>query len=333
MPTRKELGTSAAVGKPDVPGVTSTSIRTALHMAAEAGNEANVQSILNKSVADINRRCGSNGQTPLYRAAMKGHDHIVRILLAHSADPEVASVDGGYLPLHIAAERGYVDVVKALILGGARIQPTLKNGMTALHKSAEQGKTTVIALLLEHHLDANARGGDHGYTPLYQASMNGYHDAIKLLLENGADPNISNTEDGFTPLLIAAEKGHDLAVQALLSGGADIRAKATKGWTALHLAAQNGHGEVVARLLEHDVDINAQGGRVGQTPLYNAAFRGHDHIIKLLLDKGADPRKRTTEKLTAADIAAQFGHKSCEKLLRNRMGLSSIFARLTSTSR
>jgi ankyrin repeat protein len=201
-------------------------------MAAEAGNEANVQSILNKSVADINRRCGSNGETPLYQAAMEGHDHIIRILLAHSADPEVASVHGGYLPLHVAAERGYVDAVKAL-----------------------------------------------------------------------------------------------------LSGGADIRAKATKGWTALHLAAQNGHGEVVARLLEHDVDINAQGGRVGQTPLYNAAFRGHDHIIKLLLDKGADPRKRTTEKLTAADIAAQFGHKSCEKLLRNRMGLSSIFARLTSTSR
>ena len=105
-------------------------------------------------------------------------------------------------------------------------------------------------------------------------------------------------------------------------------ATSTNDWTALHVAAQDGDEALVQSILKRSVaDINAQAGKVGQTPLYNAAFRGHEHIIKLLLDKGADPRKRTTQGFTAAKIADQFGHRSCANLLRNRMGRSSIFAR------
>jgi ankyrin repeat protein len=186
---------------------------------------------------------------------------------------------------------------------------------TALHQAALKGHDKVITILLRHGADINALATEYGITPLHQSALTGHHQAAKVLLQSGANPNIANIGDGYTPLLVAAERGHILAVEVLISGGADVRAKAKMEWTALHQAAVKGHGEVVARLLEHDVDINAQAGRVGQTPLYNAAFKGHDHIIKLLLDKGADPRKRTTQKKTAADIAAQFGHKSCEKLL------------------
>jgi ankyrin repeat protein len=227
MPLRKKIGSSATVGKSDTPDAISTGPLTALHSAAQQGDEASVQSILNGSVADIDKRESKHGHTPLCRAAMNGHVHIIRILLAHGADPEVATV---------------------------RLRST--------------------------------------------------------------------------PLLIAAERGHDLAVEALLLGGADVRAKTRGGWTALHQAAAKGHVVVVARLLEHDADLDAQGGRFSKTPLYSAASHGHDDIIKLLLDKGADPRTKTTEKLTAADAAAKKGHKNCEKLLLNRMGPVPFFARL-----
>jgi ankyrin repeat protein len=44
-------------------------------------------------------------------------------------------------------------------------------------------------------------------------------------------------------------------------------------------------------LLEKGADVKAHDG-LGQTPLYAAAERGKADMVKLLLDKGADPNER-----------------------------------------
>ena len=57
--------------------------------------------------------------------------------------------------------------------------------------------------------------------------------------------------------------------------------------TPLYYAASFGLYEVVQDLLGRGVDINAQGGLYRGTALHAAIFRGHQDIMKLLLDSGA----------------------------------------------
>ncbi|KAF2186071.1 hypothetical protein K469DRAFT_707252 [Zopfia rhizophila CBS 207.26] len=55
----------------------------------------------------------------------------------------------------------------------------------------------------------------------------------------------------------------------------------------LYLAAEHGHQKIVKLLLDKGADANAQGGVYGNA-LQAASFRGHEQVVKLLLDKGAD---------------------------------------------
>ena len=56
----------------------------------------------------------------------------------------------------------------------------------------------------------------------------------------------------------------------------------------MHNAAQEGHVEIVKILLERGANPNAEDD-AGRTPLHDAAFKGHVEIVKLLLERGADP--------------------------------------------
>lgn len=57
----------------------------------------------------------------------------------------------------------------------------------------------------------------------------------------------------------------------------------------LYYAASFGLTTVVRYLLEAGADIEIHGGRCGATPINIASFRGHEDVVKLLLEYGADP--------------------------------------------
>jgi ankyrin repeat protein len=55
---------------------------------------------------------------------------------------------------------------------------------------------------------------------------------------------------------------------------------------ALQAASARGHEQVVKTLLDKGAEVNAQGGKYGNA-LYAASCKGHKQVVKMLLDAGA----------------------------------------------
>lgn len=84
-----------------------------------------------------------------------------------------------------------------------------------------------------------------------------------------------------------ARRGDVAAVKAFLDKGVDVNAKTQYGATALAYACDKGHTEVVRLLLERGADPNVRDTFYNATPMSWAAPKGHVEIARLLIEKGA----------------------------------------------
>jgi ankyrin repeat protein len=88
-----------------------------------------------------------------------------------------------------------------------------------------------------------------------------------------------------------AKKGTTMMVLALLAKDASlIGARDTDGSTPLHCATWKGHERLVQVLLQHGADVNASNNNDhwGTTPLHAAAHANQRAIAELLIAHGAD---------------------------------------------
>jgi len=78
--------------------------------------------------------------------------------------------------------------------------------------------------------------------------------------------------------------------------------------------AESGDVDELVHLLPRVVDINAR-NRHGMTALMKGAFFGHEPVVRLLLEHGADPNLMRSDSFTALALAAFFGHVETVKTL------------------
>ncbi|XP_047917022.1 ankyrin repeat and sterile alpha motif domain-containing protein 1B isoform X4 [Anser cygnoides] len=190
---------------------------------------------------------------------------IVLKLLQYEASTNVAD-NKGYFPIHLAAWRGDVDIVKILIHHGpshSRVNEQNNENETALHCAAQYGHSEVVAVLLEELTDPTIRNNKLE-TPLDLAALYGRLRVVKMIIK--AYPNLMNCNTRkHTPLHLAARNGHKAVVQVLLEAGMDVSCQTEKG-SALHEAALFGKVEVVRILLETGIDTNIKDS-LGRTVL------------------------------------------------------------------
>lgn len=218
---------------------------------------------------------------------------------------------------------------KILIEAGADLEAVSLQALTPLHVAAEFGHSEMIRALIEAGSNVNCYTPS-GMTPLIMAAYGGHEDAIRQLLRAKANPCLA----GRTPdnaenvsLDVAAVLGHSGVVQELINqvgiegcGGArgiaralsiaareqnmDImRTLTNAGFVdtgeALITAGACGREKAVRHLLLHHKGQNADGEREyantvcigGTTPLFLAVGgpQRSPRMMRLLVDAGADP--------------------------------------------
>jgi hypothetical protein len=183
-------------------------------------------------------------------------------------------------------------------------------------------------------------------------------DAVKVLAASGADINEIDPES-HTALVLALMNGEFDVAGALIAAGADVNIADNVGRTALY-AAVDAHTmpqsnrpapkeadstlssmEIIEQLLAKGANVNAalraalpyrtkldRGGDgvlgAGTTPLLRAAKAGDTPVIKLLLEKGANPKAATRNGVNAIMMAANVATREEDMTGRNKTPKDAI---------
>jgi uncharacterized protein len=118
-------------------------------------------------------------------------------------------------------------------------------------------------------------------------------------------------EDGRTPLMhaVLASDADPEVVRLLIDRGADPDvADAGQHWTAMHFAARDQNAAIVGALLKEGAAVDPV-DVFGDTPLWRAVMTvGTDlTTTKMLVDAGADPRRKNDHGSAPLDIAQTTG--------------------------
>ncbi|TYJ26238.1 hypothetical protein E1A91_A07G106100v1 [Gossypium mustelinum] len=285
VPARRKKMTKQLTGKRD---------DTALHSAARAGNLAAVKEILTGIEEDALKeqlaKQNHSGETALYVAAEYGYVDLVKEMINYY-DLVNAGIKArnGFDALHIAAKQGDLDILKVLLAAHPELAMTVDlSNTTALHTAATQGHIENVKFLLEVGSSLAIIARSNGKTPLHSASRNGHLDVVKALLacEPGIAPRID--KKGQTALHMAV-KGQSLAlVEELIRVNPSLMINMvdTKGNTSLHIATRKGRAQIVKLLLGYkETDIKAV-NRCGETAFDIAEKTGHLEIASMLQQHG-----------------------------------------------
>lgn len=163
------------------------------------------------------RAHGTIYMTPLMLASYLGSPNVVRVLLAHKADPNHA-VGLSYNPPMILDPLWLTPLMMASYVPGMAEKWM---GVTIPDRIRADSKPEIVQLLVESGADINARDID-GWEPLMYAVRSGRPDIVRKLIELKANVNAQNV-DGLTPLMIAVyfNQTTDIA-KILLDNGADL---------------------------------------------------------------------------------------------------------------
>jgi ankyrin repeat protein len=312
---------------------------TPIYIAAEHGNAAITRRFLDAG-ADVNTT-DATGDTLLMSAVRAGNRDLVQLLLERGANVNATEPALQHTALMYAVRDDNAALVELLLARGAAIETRTRVGAkpAARPPGAGGGSHGVGIVRGGVPPQGEQQPTPGGMTPLLFAARDGAAAAATALIAAGAnlmtaDPN------GMTPLMMALTNNQLAVAQLLVEKGADVRTADSWGrtpiWAAVEIrnldtrtdATENGVDReaayrLITLLLDEGVDVNARVTAfppqrrhllplgtlewvdfTGQTPLIRAAQSADVPAMKLLLQRGADPKLATFNGTTVLMAAA-----------------------------
>ena len=249
----------------------------------------------------------------LHYAALWGLHFIVEFLVIEcSQDVRLQEFDDNVTPLHVASERGHVNICRMLIEHGASVMARNWKMETPLHLTSNK---EVARLLIQHGADVAAQDND-GKTPLLLAARWGQEELVRMLVECGA--GVSAQDNGGTTPLHQAQRSRNVEVsRMLIERGTDVAAQDKYGTTPLHLASEFGQKGPVRMLIERGAGVSAQ-NNYGTTPLHQAQQSRNVEVSRMLIERGADVAAQDKNGTTLLHLASRFGNEEVVCMLIER---------------
>lgn len=195
--------------------------RTALWTAA-ANNRLDIVRFLCDANAEVNNSCsyGNVNWSPLEVAIYRNNIEVIKILLKHGKgiDLEKRDTMDNTILLN-AVQKNKTELVRLLCEAGAKVN-VYGNNRTPLTLAAQRGFVEVIRVLLKYGkgIDVEMReSGGWRATPLFYAAWSGHAEAVDVLCEAGADLNASCKYgiEWETPISVASIRGNEDVVKVL----------------------------------------------------------------------------------------------------------------------
>ncbi|KAL8387255.1 hypothetical protein RB595_010043 [Gaeumannomyces hyphopodioides] len=196
---------------------------TVLHWAASRGQSRLVRQALALDGITIDEE-DAEGLTPLQRCI---DEAVMAELLKAGADPKRIWPGTKDTLLHLAASKGYFDVL-GLLLSSGRVDLDAEDaqGLTPLLKSKSEA---VLTAILKAGADPMRRWPGSGNTVLHHAADSGWTKAVRQLVAMRAVDVQAKNADGLTPLKLAM-RAHDMGAYGFRTFG-DIAAALTQSKT------------------------------------------------------------------------------------------------------
>ena len=279
-------------------------------------------------------------ETPLAIATTSGHAPVATLLLDKMAFPAVQIHHRTKGFVQLAAAQGSLETMKSLLSkGGDASEIDPYTGRRPLHNAAAFGHLSLVKLLIDAGVDINAVVSETQETPLHLAALYGHLSVVKYLVD-GRDASTKEIElydriieqpcfESWTNRLLGWDAGLEDRtfeamkqataehVQDLLSYSrryADLNMKTWEGWAAVHLAASKGHDTIVRFLIERGATLQLT-GNTQSTAVQIAAEYGHMATVRLLLAAGAKVYGEAESIGSLLARIEQNGHHSITNLL------------------
>jgi ankyrin repeat protein len=263
--------------------------------ACIAGDLNTAKRLVDKDPAIV--RCHYAYRKPLYFAVRENQLDVAAFLLERDPDPTGLAVHDSLVD--IARDRGYVEM-----------QELLQTTLARLHGASQKGEPVASAIrerdlpkartLLDEQPELLHAGDARSNQPIHWAVMTRQIPIVDELLARGADINAARA-DGARPIQLTNGDYHyrgwrDVPEDVATTPAEMLAHLRNRGaYCDICTAASVGDLDRVRDLLDQDPSL---ANRVSEyvtyyvgsgAPLKNAAARGHIEIVKLLLERGADP--------------------------------------------
>ena len=269
-----------------------------------------------------------------------------RFLLASPAFSHTApflSESGHLQPLPdllVAADRGDIARIDALISSGVSPFVTCSQGRNALWFACCRGHVAVVEYLLQCTFADVDEPDVFGITPFLAALLHSRTAVVRFLLKRRRNfaNDLSNT--GVHPVLLASLATDRECFAVFARHVNDWRATDLEGRTAMYMCCYSGRIEIANVIIDRLTELSRRDlikyllttpNNKGRTPLWVAASRGHTLILEWLIHKFTDQlflsqidiasiiNQPDDRGATPFYIACESGHLSSIQWLLNRL--------------